>query len=129
MTRQRNLRRKKIFCSDGHIVDSLGEQDIDEFLTQCGIEHLVHHKLAGTKCSIDFWLPEYKAGIEFLGAIGFKPYDERQVKKKETYVYYNIPVVYVEPGDKLDASLFKKIREAIIQARGQRAKDWAVLRG
>jgi len=119
----------KFFCSDGHVVESYDEARVDEWLAELDIEHWIHHRIQGTPFFIDFWLPEYKAGIEVLGVVRNPTYDKRTREKQWVYTNLNIPVVYITPRHQLGSNIIHKLAQAIKKSSIQKEKDLKVLRG
>lgn len=119
----------RIFCQDGHIVSSYEEARVDEWLAELEIDHWVHHRIQGTPYFIDFWLPEYKAGIEVLGVVGNPTYNKRTQEKRTVYQLLNIPVVFITPGEHLDSGIIARLARTIRKSSEQKAKDLKVLRG
>jgi hypothetical protein len=70
----RNIRLK---CSDGHVVRSISEKIIDEWLHNNGIKHEVNKSYPVGKFTCDFYLIEKNVWLEYFGLSGsFKDYDE-----------------------------------------------------
>lgn len=97
-------------CLDGHVVASLGEAKVDDWLFTQGILHEVHKKLQGIPCIIDFWLPTYKLGIEYVGLEGIPTYEARNQEKKQIYETWRIPVVWIYPTTPLDDILLSQLK-------------------
>lgn len=112
----------QIRTADGHLVDSIGEARVDNFLSKVGIDHIVHKKLVGTSCIVDFWLPKYGVGVEYQGVEGIASYDNRIAEKKQIYEHWNIPVVFVTPNTLLNADFIVKIT-LVMKEYQQRKKE------
>ena len=70
----RNIRLK---CSDGHIVRSVSEKVIDEWLYKNNLRHEVNKEYQVGKFTCDFHLTDKDVWIEYFGLSGaFKDYDE-----------------------------------------------------
>lgn len=117
------------FCSDGHSVTSYEEYRIDEHFTELQVEHLIQYRVRGTPYTLDFWLPEYKVGVEVLGVEGNPKYNRRTQEKRAVYSLLNIPVVFILPTEPLDSRIIDRVIEASGNSGRIREKDLRTLRG
>lgn len=96
----KNLRRKRIKCSDGHIVDSVSEKIIDEFLTSHNISHEVHKRYNDSKLISDFFLTDHDVYVEYFGLDGgFVKYDENTKRKLKLFEDNDLKIITVYPKD------------------------------
>lgn len=96
----KNLSKKRIKCSDGHIVDSVSEKIIDEFLTSHNISHEVHKRYNDSKLISDFFLTDHNVYVEYFGLDGeFVKYDENTQRKLKLFEDNDLKVITVYPKD------------------------------
>ncbi|MCK4383035.1 MAG: hypothetical protein KAW66_07065 [Candidatus Lokiarchaeota archaeon] len=84
-------------CLDGHIVRSKGELIIDNHLYRLGLEHEYEKtiRIRGKPLKYDWYLPDYKAYIEFWGYYG-KNYMKRKAEKLQMYQKGNVKLISIE---------------------------------
>lgn len=93
----RNIR---IRCSDGHIVRSISEKVIDEWLTRKNLKHEIDKLYPTGKYTCDFCLPDYNLWIEYFGLAGaFEEYDEAMRVKTEIAKEHGLNLVSLFPKD------------------------------
>ena len=69
-TNGNTFRHFKIRCSDGHLVRSLSEKIIDEWLTHNGIAHEIEKPYPVGRFTCDFYLPASQLWVEYFGMTG-----------------------------------------------------------
>lgn len=73
----KSFRTSRISCSDGHVVRSLSEKIIDEWLSNNGVDHEIERPYPIGKYTCDFYLLETNTWVEYFGFAGHLPeYDE-----------------------------------------------------
>jgi len=84
-------------CLDGHIVRSKGELIIDNHLYRLGLEHEYEKtiRIRGKPLKYDWYLPDYKAYIEYWGYYG-KNYMKRKAEKLQMYRKGNVKLISIE---------------------------------
>ncbi|GAG63726.1 unnamed protein product, partial [marine sediment metagenome] len=84
-------------CLDGHIVRSKGELIIDNHLYRLGLEHEYENtiRIRGKPLKYDWYLPDYKAYIEYWGYYG-KNYMKRKAEKLQMYRKGNLKLISIE---------------------------------
>ena len=84
-------------CLDGHIVRSKGELIIDNHLYRLGLEHEYENtiRIRGKPLKYDWYLPDYKAYIEYWGYYG-KNYMKRKAEKLQMYRKGNVKLISIE---------------------------------
>ena len=84
-------------CFDGHIVRSKGELIIDNQLHHLGIKHEYENtiRIRGKPLKYDWYLPDYKAYIEYWGYYG-KYYMKRKAEKLQMYRKGNLKLISIE---------------------------------
>lgn len=118
----------QVRANDGHQLDSMGEVRVDEFLERHNLEHQVHWRLQGTPCQVDFWLPKLEIGIEYVGVSGHADYERRLAKKRALYEQWEIPVLFIQRGDKLDVTTLHKLIHLAKESRKKRQDRFDKLR-
>ena len=86
-------------CSDGHVVRSLSECYIDEFLSKNGVIHKYEDIILSTadkKYKYDWYLQDVDIYVEFFGYSG-KKYKETMEDKKKFYRKNNLKMVALDP--------------------------------
>ena len=94
-------------CEDGHIVKSIAEQTIDNWLFEKGIPHGYEIPIdVGDEKPLkpDFCLKNYLGNdedlyIEYLGLEGQPKYDEKTKYKVEKYIEKRLTVIFLHPKD------------------------------
>lgn len=82
-------------CEDGHLVRSVYEQRVDNWLYQHGIKHSIEPRLPFNKhCKADFFANGWY--IEIWGVIQNKDYTERRKRKIKGYQSHNLPLIEIE---------------------------------
>jgi hypothetical protein len=86
---------------DGHIVKSLSEAFIDNWLFNHNLLHAYEYRvqLNNKFLKCDFYLPVGNVYIEFWGLAGKPDYDERRKAKREIYKKANKRLLELFPGD------------------------------
>jgi hypothetical protein len=87
-----------------HIIkkQSEGEEFMQDFFQEVGIRYESEKMITGLRGDTkqyrvaDFYLPDYKTYVEFLGLWFTNNYDEYRIKK-DIYKLNNIPCVYIYP--------------------------------
>jgi hypothetical protein len=103
----------KYKCIDGHIVRSLSELLIDNYLHQNGIMHKFEDyikKGSSKHYKYDWFLPDSKIYVEFFGYSGRYYYNTRKEKEK-FYKSNNLKLISINPeelGD-LNNSMIQKL--------------------
>lgn len=101
------------------MASSIGEEVIEDYLTEAGIDFKREVKISGLKEDyadyriVDFYLPNYKIYIEFLGRWEIEENKEKYRKKKEIYTKNNVPCIYIYPDNLgiIDYVFERRIRE------------------
>ena len=91
--------RKKIKCSDGHIVDSLSERIIDEYLNSNGIKHEIQKEYPNSNWVCDFYLTELDIYVEYFGLYEVDEYKEVADKKIKFCKDEGIKLIQIYPSD------------------------------
>tara|TARA_R110000787_G_scaffold7157_4_gene24638 strand:- start:327 stop:1337 length:1011 start_codon:yes stop_codon:yes gene_type:complete len=91
--------RKKIKCSDGHIVDSLSERIIDEYLNSNGIKHEIQKDYPNSNWVCDFYLTELDIYVEYFGLYEVDEYKEVADKKIKFCKDEGIKLIQIYPSD------------------------------
>ena len=103
-------------CLDGHIVRSKGELIIDNQLHRLGFEHDYEKtiRIRGKPLKYDWYLPDYKAYIEYWGYYG-KKYMKRKTEKLRLYRKGNLKLISIEDIMLKDiySNMEKKFRKII----------------
>ena len=102
---------------------SEGEELIKEFLEEKGIKVKEQVKIPKLKNDYadyrvaDFYLPQYRIYIEFLGKWNEEKHRRKYIKKKEVYTNNRIPCVYLYPDNLgiLNFILFKRVTKVLKQ--------------
>lgn len=107
-------------CDDGHIVKSLGEKTIDDYLWKNKIFHVYEPKISinmEKDITPDFLLPNYNNSgkdiyIEHFGIHNNKKYDQQTEYKLNIYIEQNITLIctYEEDLKNINNSLTKKLK-------------------
>jgi hypothetical protein len=86
---------------DGHIVRSLSEAFIDNWLFNHNLPHAYEYRVQlGNKfLKCDFYIPPKKIYIEFWGLIGKREYDDRRKVKKAIYKSAGVKLLEIFPND------------------------------
>ena len=90
--------RKRILCDDGHEVRSYYERAFDNYLYKLGVEHEHDVRLPFDKR----YMTDFKVGnvyVEIWGMMGWKPYEERRLRKLDLYRENNCKLLEVFPED------------------------------
>jgi hypothetical protein len=100
---EKDEKRKRYACADGHAVRSREEKRIDDWLHARGILHEIEPKLKGMR-------PDWRVGdvyVEFWGLAGQRGYEARREEKLALYRRRGLKLVEVFPEDleRLDAKL------------------------
>ena len=84
-------------CFDGHIVRSKGELVIDNHLYRLGLDHEYENiiRVRGKSIKYDWFLPKYKAYIEYWGYFG-KDYMKRKDEKLDLYRKGKLKLISIE---------------------------------
>ncbi|MFW9828398.1 MAG: hypothetical protein ACFFEY_12480 [Candidatus Thorarchaeota archaeon] len=90
-------RPTRFLCLDGDKVRSKGELIIDNHLNRLGVNHIYEKKLIvnGKPIKCDWYLPDYKAYIEYWGFYG-KLYERRKQEKIELYKKGKLTLISIE---------------------------------
>lgn len=112
-------------CKDGHMVKSLAERDIDDWLFEENIIHAYEKKLKtldGETVTPDFYIPEYNGTKEiYVEYWGYKDGDNKKYQERKEYktkIYpelckqKNIAMVYLKPEDVRSNNFQDKISKA-----------------
>lgn len=86
---------------DGHLVDSISESYIDNFLFKNNIEHELHkiYPIENRQLKCDFYLPKYGVWIEYFGLKGKKEYDKASEEKIILIKNFTDKFIFLEPTD------------------------------
>lgn len=88
-------------CLDGHLVRSVYEQRVDDWLYQHGISHVYEPVLPFDRRSrADFLANGWY--IEVWGVVGSARYKARRARKHRLYIEHNIPIIEI-PAHAFDA--------------------------
>ena len=91
-------RNVKIKCSDGHVVRSISEKVIDEWLTQNNIRHEIEKPYPVGRYTCDFYLADHNIWVEYFGLAGaFEEYDEAMRVKNEMVKEHGLNLVSLFP--------------------------------
>ncbi len=92
---------KSFLADDGHLVASRSEALIDNWLFANHVLHAYDYRvqLGLEYMRADFYLPKYRAYVEFWGMIGNAEYDQRRQKKLRLYRERNLRLVEIYPSD------------------------------
>jgi hypothetical protein len=92
--------RKKIKCSDGHIVDSLSERVIDEYLNSNRIKHEIQKNYPSSNWVCDFYLTELDVYVEYFGLYyAVDEYKEIADKKIKFCKNKKLKLIQIYPSD------------------------------
>ena len=87
---------KRFLCNDEHLVLSVYEQRVDNWLYERGIEHQYEPRLPfDHRCRSDFLANGWY--IEAWGVTGNATYNERRIRKTSLYHQHNLPLIELEP--------------------------------
>lgn len=101
--------KKRITCSDGHVVDSLSEKIIDQWLSEQKINHEIHKKYPESNWICDFYLIDYGIWIEYFGLYNeVEEYTEVAKQKIEFCKSKGLKLVTLFPDDLYDTKDFDK---------------------
>jgi hypothetical protein len=91
----------RYLADDGHLVRSMSEIIIDNWLFNHNIVHAYEHRVqvGSNYLRCDFFIPRKHVYIEFWGMIGDSKYDKRRKKKKEIYSQAGIKPLELFPMD------------------------------
>src|SRR3989344_6109007 len=103
--------------------ESEGEDLIADFLDEKAIKYERHVQINGLKDDdklfreADFYLPEYKVYVEFLGMWNSPEHQQRYRQKMQIYTKNKIPCVYLWPDNlgTLDWILKRRITEVLLK--------------
>src|SRR3989344_6753685 len=103
--------------------ESEGEDLIADFLDEKAIKYERHVQINGLKDDdklfreADFYLPEYKVYVEFLGMWNSPEHQQRYRQKMQIYTKNKIPCVYLWPDNlgTLDWILKRRITQALLK--------------
>ena len=101
----KQLRRKsRLLCKDGHVVDSLSEKIIDEWLFKNRITHEKNKKYPDSRMTCDFYFTEHRLWVEYFGLCRNKrsEYDDAVDTKKKIVSGYGLNFVALYPKDLYD---------------------------
>ena len=98
--------------TDGHMVRSLGEALIDNYLYSARLKHVYERKLPVVEdVYSDFYLPDKRIYIEYWGWENDPKYDSRKKTKQQIYQKYKDRFNLIE----LDNNTIKKLDEYLSQ--------------
>jgi hypothetical protein len=112
--------------------ETAGEEFIADFLEEKGIKFKRYPKVPDLSDDdkrfreADFYLPEYKVYVEFLGQWNVPEQQSRYRQKMAVYYKNNVPCVYLWPDNlgTLDWMLRRRIRETLLKHN----KKWTLLK-
>lgn len=111
----RNKFAPQFRCDDGHLVRSLSEKEIDEWLYKRKISHAYEPLIPIPEPIIPDFKLSNSAGedvyIEFWGMIDDPTYLNRMKRKSDIYAKYHLNLIEIRPGDlkNLDFILSQKL--------------------
>ena len=88
-------------CNDGHVVRSLSELLIDNYLHQNDIKHLYEDYVirnSSKQYKYDWFLPDKKIYLEFFGYSG-RLYNKRRLEKEKFYFSNHLNMISIVPED------------------------------
>lgn len=87
---------KRFLCNDDHLVLSVYEQRVDNWLYEHEIPHQLEPRLPfDRRCQSDFLANGWY--IEVWGVIGNTAYTQRRIRKTNLYHQHNLPLIELEP--------------------------------
>ncbi len=125
LIRKGRIKRPTSFlCLDGDKVRSKGELIIDNHLNRLGINHIYEKKINvnGKPIKCDWYLPDYKAYIEYWGFYG-KLYERRKQEKIKLYKKRKLKLISIEDimfediYQNLEYELTRNLESELIQVK------------
>lgn len=94
-------RKTRLKCKDGHIVDSISEKIIDEWLFENGLEHEKSKRYPDSNFTCDFYLKGKDVWVEYFGLHGggIEEYEEGMKRKNEIVIKNGFKFISIVPKD------------------------------